>query len=139
MALEALNRYLEQIAHQPGWRQVVRHAWIPTDKVDGHQEIFPDFHPTLTAGDLLEMYAAMVTSRKVDDREVMLQQQGQVWFSIAAAGKEAALAAAGKVLRPTDPIWGYYRDRTLAILRGTTIHENLMQSVAAAADPASGG
>ena len=139
MALEALTRYLEQVADRPGWRQIIRHAWVPSEKVDGHKEVFSEYHPTLTVGDLLDMYVAMVTSRKIDDREIMLQQQGQAWFSISTAGKEASLAGAGKVLRPTDPIWGYYRDRTLALLRGTTIHDDLRQTVAAAADSASGG
>ncbi len=139
MALDALSRYLEQAGDRAGWRRIVDNSWGPTRHVNGHHEVFPAYHPTLSVGDLFELYRAMVTSRRIDDRELMLQRQGQAWFSASGAGKEAALAAAGKVLRPTDPIWGYYRDRTLVLMRGVTPREMLLQSVGAASDPASGG
>jgi hypothetical protein len=91
----------------------------------------PRFHRTLTVGDCLDIFRAMVLSRLLDHRELTLQKQMQAWFSIFAAGKEAVLAAAGKALRPTDPIWGYYRDRALCLQRGMTAREMLMQAVAA--------
>ena len=126
MALEALTRYLDSA---PG----------RASSTNGHSGLFPDYHRSLTRADLLKAYGWMVTSRKVDDREVTLQRQSQAWFTASTAGKEAALTGAGLVLRATDPIWGYYRDRTLTLARGGTIRENLMQAVAAAADPASAG
>ncbi|MBI4564859.1 MAG: dehydrogenase [Planctomycetes bacterium] len=85
------------------------------------------------------MFRAMLLSRLLDERELMLQKQMQAWFSIFGAGKEAAQVAAGKVLRPEDPIWGYYRDRAILIQRGVTPAEMLMQAVAADRDPASAG
>jgi 2-oxoisovalerate dehydrogenase E1 component len=139
MALEALTRYLEQASGLLGWKQIVSHTWGASPHEDGHTEVLRDYHPTLTLADLLDIYRVMVLSRKLDDRELFLQRQGQAWFSAPAAGKEAALCAAGKVLRPTDPLWGYYRDRALVLMRGVTPREMLMQSVGAAADPASGG
>lgn len=139
MALEALSRYLEEAADHLGWKQIVRHAWGPVGRLNGHPETIPEYHRTLTVDDLLGMYRTMVLSRRIDDRELMLQRQGQAWFSASTAGKEAALVAAGKVLRPTDPVWGYYRDRTLVLMKGFTAREMLLQAVAAAADPSSGG
>jgi 2-oxoisovalerate dehydrogenase E1 component len=140
MALDALGRYLEQAASDRlGWRETVRHSWGPSTREDGHAEVIHAYHPRLTVNQILSMYRTMVVSRRVDERELTLQRQGQAWFSISTAGKEAVLAAAGQVLRPTDPLLGYYRDRTLMFTRGVTPREMLMQSVAAAADPASGG
>jgi len=139
MARDALSRYLEQAGERLGWKQFVRHAWGQTVHENGHHEVLSRYHRHLTIDTLLEMYRGMVTSRRLDDRELMLQRQGQAWFSASTAGKEAALAAAAKALRPTDPLWGYYRDRTLSLMRGQTAREMLMQTVAAAADPASGG
>jgi 2-oxoisovalerate dehydrogenase E1 component len=139
MALEALHRYLDEAAELLGWKGIVERSWGEGGTRPGAADVFPAYHPTLTREELLGLYRLMVTSRKVDDRELYLQRQGQAWFAASAAGKEAALAAASLALRPTDPIWGYYRDRTLVLGRGMTPREMLMQSVAAAADPSSGG
>ena len=97
------------------------------------------YHPSLLVADLLDMFRTMVLSRLLDDRDFMLQKQMQAWFSIFGAGKEAVQAAAGKALRPTDPLWGYYRDRTITLQRGVTPYELLLQTVASDADPASSG
>ena len=109
MALEALTRYLERVAGRAGWQQIVEHAWGDTPLPNGHHEVVAAYHPTLTLGDLQRIYRTMIVSRKLDDRELILQRQGQAWFSASCAGQEAALCAAGLVLRPTDPLWGYYR------------------------------
>jgi len=139
MALEALTRYLERVAGRAGWQQIVEHAWGDTPLTNGHHEVVTAYHPTLTLGELQHVYRTMIVSRKLDDRELMLQRQGQAWFSASCAGKEAALCAAGLVLRPTDPLWGYYRDRALILMRGMTMREMIMASVASAGDPSSGG
>jgi 2-oxoisovalerate dehydrogenase E1 component len=97
------------------------------------------FHKSLTVRDCLDMFRTMLLSRLLDEREFMLQKQMQAWFSIFGAGKEAAQAAAGKALRPTDPLWGYYRDRAISIQRGITPQEMLLQAVSSEADPASSG
>jgi hypothetical protein len=81
MALEALTRYLERVAGRAGWQQIVEHAWGDTPLKNGHGETIPAFHPTLTLGELLHVYRTMIVSRKLDDRELMLQRQGQAWFS----------------------------------------------------------
>jgi 2-oxoisovalerate dehydrogenase E1 component len=97
------------------------------------------FHKSLSVADLLGLFRTMVLSRLMDEREFMLQKQMQAWFSIFGAGKEAAQAAAGKALRPTDPLWGYYRDRAISLQRGVTPYEMLLQAVSSESDPASSG
>jgi 2-oxoisovalerate dehydrogenase E1 component len=82
----------------------------------------------------------MHTSRRLDDREVVLKRQNRIFFQTSAAGHEAIQVAAGMVLRQgEDWIFPYYRDRALCLVLGVTPYEMLQQAVGAAADPASGG
>lgn len=93
----------------------------------------------LSGTELLRAYAVGRVSREIDQRERVLQAQGRAWFSIAGAGKEVIGWAFGRYLAPSDPKMPYYRDRTLLLCCGVTPEEMLLQTVGAAADPASGG
>ncbi|MBS1832849.1 MAG: dehydrogenase, partial [Acidobacteria bacterium] len=82
----------------------------------------------------------MVTSRRVDDREILLKRQNRVFFQVSGAGHEAIQVAVGLQIRPgKDWVYPYYRDRALCLTLGVTPHEMLLGSVGAADDPASGG
>lgn len=93
----------------------------------------------LSLHSLLGMYAAMRTSREIDMMMGLLQRTGNLWFSIAGAGKEAINVAISCHLRPDDAKLPYYRDQALALWSGISLLDIMRQSVASRFDPQSGG
>ncbi len=95
---------------------------------------------TLSRDDLVRFYRIMYTSRRTDDRELLLKKQQKIFFQISGAGHEALLTAAGMALRPGyDWCFPYYRDRALALALGQSVEDQLLQAVGAGTDPQSGG
>ncbi len=94
----------------------------------------------LTPDEMLRAYRVMLLSRRIDDKEIQLKNQSQIFFQISGAGHEAVLAAAGMVLRGGyDWFYPYYRDRALCLMLGVTPYEMFLEAVGAKDDPASGG
>ena len=126
-------------ATPPGWQtelydDLIRRT-LGEDALQHNEPIVDD----LTGNELLRAYTLGRVSREMDQRERALQAQGRAWFSIAGAGKEIIGWAFGRYLTDHDPKMPYYRDRTLVLCSGVTPEEMFLQTVGAAADPASGG
>jgi 2-oxoisovalerate dehydrogenase E1 component len=112
----------------------------PTSTEDSQKDVEGLSLDGLTPEFLIHALRLMVTSRRVDDREILLKRQNRVYFQISAAGHEAIQVAAGLQLRPgKDWVYPYYRDRALCLALGVSPHDMLLGSVGAADDPASGG
>jgi len=94
----------------------------------------------LTREQLIEAYRIMYTSRRIDDREIMLKRQQKIYFQMSGAGHEGIGVAAGMALKAGyDWFYPYYRDRALCLALGAKPLDMFLQAVGAADDPSSGG
>jgi 2-oxoisovalerate dehydrogenase E1 component len=94
----------------------------------------------LSPSELLRAFRLMYTSRRIDDREILLKRQNKIYFQVSGAGHEAIQVAAAMALEPGyDWFHLYYRDRALALALGITPQQMFLQAVGAASDTMSGG
>ncbi len=76
---------------------------------------------------LLEMYYAMLRSRRLDERSWVLHRQGKIVFHISGMGHEASHIGAAFALKPgKDWLVPYYRDLGLMLCFGLTPREFML-------------
>jgi 2-oxoisovalerate dehydrogenase E1 component len=89
---------------------------------------------------LIKIYRNMVTSRILDNKMLIMLKQGKSFFHIGAAGHEAVQTAAAYAMQPGyDYAYPYYRDLAFVLQYGVTPKEILLNFLARAEDPSSGG
>jgi pyruvate dehydrogenase E1 component alpha subunit len=80
--------------------------------------IDPARDPKLTDERIVQLYAAMVRTRIVDERLVTLQRQGRIGFHIGSLGEEATIIGSAAAARDQDWIFPCYREFGALLLRG---------------------
>ena len=93
-----------------------------------------------TSAELVEDFHRACLSRSIDDRQIILQRQGKVFFQISGAGHEALLLGLARDLRAGyDWFFPYYRDQAMMLGLGMSPYQILLQAVGSSECPASGG
>jgi 2-oxoisovalerate dehydrogenase E1 component len=93
----------------------------------------------LTASELEHIFDVMVKSRRILIEEKLLTRRGESYFFIGSSGKELIDACTGHFLRPNDPFFGYYRNKTLDIYRGIDIRQKMLECVGDPRSVSTGG
>src|SRR5918912_339686 len=94
----------------------------------------------LTAQRLLDAHYYLTLARALDDRMWVLNRQGKAPFVISCCGHEAAQVGSALALQPgVDWVLPYYRDLGVLLVLGMTAREAMLQFLARADDPCSGG
>lgn len=95
---------------------------------------------SLTPQTLLEMYWAMLLSRRVDERAWILHRQGRIPFHISGMGHEGCQVAAAFALnRGIDYVHPYYRDLCLCLAIGVTAQDFMVSLFGKEGEYSSGG
>src|SRR5947209_1204726 len=93
----------------------------------------------LSDADALDLYYAMVISRRLSDAALKLAFRGSIDVSIPSDGHEAAQIASMRALRPTDPVYLFYRSVPAAYARGMSARDIFLDYFGRRDAPSSGG
>src|SRR5438132_13797990 len=74
----------------------------------------------LSDAEALDLYYKMVVSRRLSEHALRLAFQGSIDVAIPSDGHEAAQVASMYALRPSDPVYLFYRSAPAAYARGMT-------------------
>jgi 2-oxoisovalerate dehydrogenase E1 component alpha subunit len=98
----------------------------------------PTRDPKLSDDRVVELYRAMVRTRVVDERLVVLQRQGRIGFHIGSLGEEATIIGSAAAARPQDWIFPCYREFGALLLRGMPLQRYIDNMFGNANDPVQG-
>jgi 2-oxoisovalerate dehydrogenase E1 component len=94
----------------------------------------------LTNERLVEAYKLMFTSRRTDDKILVLLRQGKVFFHIGGSGHEAAQVGTAMAMKPgSDWAYPYYRDMAFSLAFGYTVEDVFLEALHRSRGPSSGG
>jgi len=79
--------------------------------------------PSLDEDELLGMYRAMATTRRVDERCMKLQRQGRIGFYGASTGEEAAAVGSAAALRDEDWVFPALRQGGVMLYRDWSLEK----------------
>jgi 2-oxoisovalerate dehydrogenase E1 component alpha subunit len=93
----------------------------------------------LSDTEALDLYYAMLVSRRLSQVTLKLAFQGSIDVAIPSDGHEAAQIASMHALRPSDPVYLFYRSVPAAYARGMSAREILLDYFGRRDGPSSGG
>jgi 2-oxoisovalerate dehydrogenase E1 component len=95
---------------------------------------------SVSPSELLGAYRLMLTSRRLDEKQMILLKQGKSFFHIGGSGHEAAQIAMASALEPgRDWAFPYYRDVAFVLRYGMTVKDIFLSALHRAEDPSTGG
>jgi 2-oxoisovalerate dehydrogenase E1 component len=93
----------------------------------------------LSQKELLRAYRTMLTSRRMDEKQLILLKQGKSFFHIGGSGHEAAQIAMASALQPGhDWAFPYYRDIGFVLRYGMTVKDIFLGALHRGEDPCTG-
>ncbi len=92
----------------------------------------------VTDEEALVLYRAMVRTRIIDERAVLLQRQGRIGFHIGSLGEEATVLGSVHAMRPIDWMFPCYREFGGALHRGMPLQRYFDNLFGNTNDPAKG-
>ncbi len=98
----------------------------------------PKNDPGLRTEEVLSLYRAMVRTRLLDERLVILQRQGRIGFHIGSLGEEATILGSAFAMRQNDWIFPCYREFSAALWRGMPLQRYVDNMFGNANDPVKG-
>jgi 2-oxoisovalerate dehydrogenase E1 component alpha subunit len=93
----------------------------------------------LSDAEALDMFFAILVSRELSQAALKLAFQGAIDVSIPSDGHEAAQIASIRALRPTDPVYLFYRSLPAAYARGMSARSIMLEYFGRRDGPSSGG
>lgn len=98
----------------------------------------PATDPGLPLERVVALYEAMVRTRTLDERLVLLQRQGRIGFHIGSMGEEACILGSAAALDDADWLFPCYREFGALLLRGMPLQSYIDNMYGNANDPVKG-